>query len=70
MQVPEWIGWLFIVGSFLAGLIVQTIVRVRSARRGDGLLHEWALGIASFSLTVIAVWAIYFGIGGMVQFFG
>jgi general stress protein CsbA len=39
-MVPEWIVGITAVGSFVAGFVVQTIVRVRSAANDDGMLRK------------------------------
>lgn len=66
MQIPDWMIWVTAIGSFLAGLTAQTIVRVRSAGRGDGLQREWTLGFFAFFLAGIAVWIPCFGISSLI----
>lgn len=66
MSVPDWVFWLTGIGSFVAAIIVSTIVRVHSARDGDGVVREWAKGGLSGILAMMSVWAVYFVAGHLV----
>lgn len=66
MTVPDWVVWLTSIGSFVAAIVVSTIMRVRSARHGDSLMTEWAKGGLSGILAMLSVWAAYFVAGHLV----
>ncbi|TMJ19620.1 MAG: hypothetical protein E6G92_07570 [Alphaproteobacteria bacterium] len=60
MTAPEWVVWLTAIASFLAAMIVSTIVSVRSAARGESLFREWGKRGLYSSLAMFGVWAAYF----------
>lgn len=66
MVVPDWVVYLTGIGSFVAAIITSVIVRVRSARHGDGLLMEWVKGGLSGGLAMVSVWVAYFVVGHLV----
>jgi hypothetical protein len=65
-MVPQWVVIAIAIGSTLAGVVVQTIVRVEVFRKGGNIVWEWALGCLSFILTVGGIWTLYFIIGNLV----
>lgn len=66
MTAPDWLVWLTLVASFMAAIVVSTIVSVRSITGGDSIPAEWLKRSFFGTLAFVAVWAAYFIIGNIV----
>ena len=56
--------------ALLGALIVQGLVSVRSAKRGDGTLLVWAKSGCAGGLAMIGVVALLFVIANVISWFG
>jgi hypothetical protein len=69
MTAPYWLVILVAVIAFLAGVVASMRVSIRSRARGESLPKMWAKQGCVSILAMVAVFAAYFGIFGLVRLF-
>jgi hypothetical protein len=67
MTAPYWLVALVCCAAFVASVVASMLVSIRSRAHGESLLRTWTKQVCAGLLAMLAVFAAYFVIFGLVR---